>query len=220
MELILPDYPTPLGELRFCENSYRVSLTCLSPNMQNTQVNFNFNEYKDYEKRLESFVNWPGSQVVNPEQLAEAGWFYTGQDDRVQCPWCRGRVYNWVRGDTALGEHKRHFPSCPFINKMIEDMLDSSPLLRIMERAPADRPPGKLNWLDLCSVQAVLETGCGRFQVRNALYRFELRGKHILCFFAFELVPVVLYSCIVRRTYDLNAAVNAMVQPEMLTGGR
>ena len=73
--------------------------------------------YKHLSERLRSFNNpgWPSDVPVTSEELARAGWFYVGRDDRVQCPWCGGCVFNWVPGDSALGEHRRHFPHCDFV---------------------------------------------------------------------------------------------------------
>ena len=83
-------------------------------------VNDSFNHldhYKHLSERLRSFDNpdWPSGVPVTTEELARAGWFYVGRDDRGQCPWCGGCVFNWVPGDSALGEHRRHFPHCDFV---------------------------------------------------------------------------------------------------------
>ena len=52
---------------------------------------------------------------VDPVCLAEAGFVYTGPQDRVQCVYCEGSLRNWQGGDVPLQEHARHFPSCPMI---------------------------------------------------------------------------------------------------------
>jgi len=44
-------------------------------------------------KRSKSFEQWPsGSPRPSPDDLAEAGLFYTGQNTIVQCVFCRGRI--------------------------------------------------------------------------------------------------------------------------------
>ena len=65
--------------------------------------------------RLSTFSDWPNTAKVAAADLARAGFFYTGGTDRVQCAFCRGYLRNWVDGDTPEGEHRRHFPDCPFI---------------------------------------------------------------------------------------------------------
>ena len=80
------------------------------------QRNEDFSRFKDENARLQSFNHqWPTDCPLNKNELAKAGLFFTGPGDRVQCPWCEGGLYNWVVGDTAFGEHAKHFPSCPFV---------------------------------------------------------------------------------------------------------
>ena len=79
-------------------------------------------KFKIFDHRVQSYVGWPNNVPVSIDELVRAGWFYTGSGDCVQCPWCHGRVHSWVVGDTGLGEHKRHFPSCTFV----EDLLNKT----------------------------------------------------------------------------------------------
>ena len=78
--------------------------------------------------RLGTFTNFPTNSPVTPAALAKAGFFYKGPIDRVQCAFCRGLLRNWVRGDDAMEEHKKHQPQCLFVrdatqcgNVLIED---------------------------------------------------------------------------------------------------
>ncbi|XP_006814869.1 baculoviral IAP repeat-containing protein 7-like [Saccoglossus kowalevskii] len=66
--------------------------------------------------RLASYRTWPHSSPVNPSALARAGMFYTGNGDMVECFSCHGQIKEWDFGDTAMGEHKRLFPDCAFVN--------------------------------------------------------------------------------------------------------
>ncbi|XP_033118158.1 baculoviral IAP repeat-containing protein 7-like [Anneissia japonica] len=65
--------------------------------------------------RLATFKKWPHSSPMNPSTLARAGFFYTGSDDMVKCFSCNGKIKDWEFGDSAVGEHKRFFPKCKFI---------------------------------------------------------------------------------------------------------
>ena len=67
------------------------------------------------EKRIATFDNWPKETLVKGFQLAEAGFFYLGIADRVQCVFCDGILRNWDPGDDPWKEHERHFKHCPFI---------------------------------------------------------------------------------------------------------
>ncbi|XP_056403571.1 baculoviral IAP repeat-containing protein 7 isoform X5 [Hyla sarda] len=65
--------------------------------------------------RLQTFTMWPGSSSMSPQDLARAGFFYLGPEDRVQCFCCGGVLRRWEPGDQALNEHRKFFPSCPFV---------------------------------------------------------------------------------------------------------
>jgi len=68
--------------------------------------------------RLTTFSDWPATAKVAAADLARAGFFYTGGTDRVQCAFCEGFLRNWLLGDTPEGEHRRHFPDCPFVSSL------------------------------------------------------------------------------------------------------
>ncbi|XP_045887027.1 E3 ubiquitin-protein ligase XIAP isoform X2 [Micropterus dolomieu] len=70
---------------------------------------------RNEEARLQTFSSWPSTAPVRPRDLAQAGLYYTGESDRVQCFCCNGMLGGWEAGDTAWGEHAKHFPYCFFI---------------------------------------------------------------------------------------------------------
>ena len=74
--------------------------------------------------RLDTFMNWSASHIVTPQELAKAGFYNTHRDDRVQCAFCLGVLHNWKKGDTAMGEHRRHFPGCVLV-KAIDHIEDA-----------------------------------------------------------------------------------------------
>ena len=121
-------------------------------------VNDGFNHldhYKHLNERLQSFENpdWPSGVPVTTEELARAGWFYVGRDDRVQCPWCGGCVFNWVPGDSALGEHRRHFPHCDFVKDHLANAF--KPLSKSPQTQPIQRQNvTSENWRDIEAVKA------------------------------------------------------------------
>ncbi|XP_025229853.1 baculoviral IAP repeat-containing protein 7-like isoform X1 [Theropithecus gelada] len=67
------------------------------------------------ELRLASFYDWPLTAGVPPELLAAAGFFHTGQQDKVRCFFCYGGLQSWKRGDDPWMEHAKWFPSCQFL---------------------------------------------------------------------------------------------------------
>ncbi|KAK2903903.1 hypothetical protein Q8A73_010560 [Channa argus] len=67
------------------------------------------------EVRLQTFSSWPPTAPVRPRDLAQAGLYYLGEHDRVQCFCCGGMLASWEAGDNAWAEHNKHFPNCFFI---------------------------------------------------------------------------------------------------------
>ncbi|XP_062983183.1 putative inhibitor of apoptosis isoform X2 [Elgaria multicarinata webbii] len=68
------------------------------------------------EVRLHTFKNWP-LPFLSPSSLAKAGFYYVGPADKVACFACGGQLCNWEPKDSAMSEHRRHFPSCPFVEQ-------------------------------------------------------------------------------------------------------
>ncbi|KAG9332535.1 hypothetical protein JZ751_014633 [Albula glossodonta] len=67
------------------------------------------------EERFRTFQDWPSDAPVTAVDLAKAGFYFLGPGDKVQCFCCGGILRYWVHGDSPLGEHKRHFPTCSFV---------------------------------------------------------------------------------------------------------
>ncbi|KAE8574424.1 hypothetical protein XENTR_v10003421 [Xenopus tropicalis] len=65
--------------------------------------------------RLGSFSTWPRYANGDPQQLAGAGFFYTGHRDHVKCFHCDGGLRNWEQGDDPWTEHAKWFPMCDFL---------------------------------------------------------------------------------------------------------
>lgn len=66
------------------------------------------------EARFETFSDWP-LDFLSPRVLAQAGFYYIHEGDKVRCAFCRGVVHGWEPGDDPLREHARHYPCCPFL---------------------------------------------------------------------------------------------------------
>ena len=72
---------------------------------------------QNYETRLSTFLTWGGAIVrTQPEEIAEAGFFYTGESDRVKCWYCDGLLYNWGSKKTfPWFEHAKFYPQCEYL---------------------------------------------------------------------------------------------------------
>nr|XP_056715634.1 E3 ubiquitin-protein ligase XIAP isoform X3 [Euleptes europaea] len=94
-------------------------MTCNGPN--NFEAGASYNSEPDPElakecSRLQTFTTFPNCCPVSVLTLARAGFFYTGEGDRVKCFSCHATVEGWQHGDTAAGRHKAVSPNCPFIS--------------------------------------------------------------------------------------------------------
>lgn len=69
--------------------------------------------------RVESFYNdnWK-VRFLTHMSLANAGFFYTGVDDRVKCAYCSGNLQSWEEGDIPMLEHRKHFPNCSLVRSL------------------------------------------------------------------------------------------------------
>ncbi|KAL3883075.1 hypothetical protein ACJMK2_029368 [Sinanodonta woodiana] len=74
--------------------------------------------YQSYSIRLSSFARWPSDITQRPEQVADAGFYYTGLQDVVRCFACDGGLKNWDPEDEPWIEHARWFPQCPFVKRV------------------------------------------------------------------------------------------------------
>ncbi|XP_072520121.1 E3 ubiquitin-protein ligase XIAP [Salminus brasiliensis] len=66
--------------------------------------------------RLNSFQAFPHAQKLSAERLARAGFYFTGQSDRVRCFSCQKTVENWHQGDTPVERHREVSPACRFLS--------------------------------------------------------------------------------------------------------
>ncbi|XP_052271107.1 inhibitor of apoptosis protein-like [Dreissena polymorpha] len=70
---------------------------------------------------MDTFTNWPQHLSQRPEQLAEAGMYYTGVDDHCRCFACDGGLRKWEPGDDPWIEHCRWFPACLYAREIKGD---------------------------------------------------------------------------------------------------
>lgn len=48
------------------------------------------------------------------EEMAKAGFYFSGTEDLVKCVFCPISYKNWKQGDVPLDVHRREFPDCHF----------------------------------------------------------------------------------------------------------
>ena len=100
-----------------CGNSAGLHL-CHKPTPYVGRWIFKVPDYSGYDERYATFRTWPKSHPIRPDALTRAGFLYTGEGDKVTCPWCKISLIEWETYDVPMDEHKRHAPTCDFV-KMI-----------------------------------------------------------------------------------------------------
>ncbi|KYN30909.1 Apoptosis inhibitor IAP, partial [Trachymyrmex septentrionalis] len=88
------------------------------------QVNFGLKElalkprypvYVNYAARLASYDKWPKAMSQTKEELATAGFYYTGSGDETLCYYCGGGLMDWDPQDDPWVEHAKWFNQCPYL---------------------------------------------------------------------------------------------------------
>lgn len=74
-----------------------------------------FPEFAIETVRLRSFADWPKMMKQRPEQMADAGFFYTQLSDRVICFSCGGGLCEWDENDCPWEQHAFWFDHCNYV---------------------------------------------------------------------------------------------------------
>ncbi|XP_076660123.1 death-associated inhibitor of apoptosis 1-like [Halictus rubicundus] len=75
-------------------------------------------DYRFEQARLQSFENWPVPYIIEPKRLTAAGFYYTGEGDKVRCFECNVKICPWEEGDNPMVDHQRWWARCRFIRKI------------------------------------------------------------------------------------------------------
>ncbi|KAK6165134.1 hypothetical protein SNE40_023585 [Patella caerulea] len=131
-------------------------------------------QYKTNEERLNSFKYWPKRFFIKKDDLADAGFFYTGAGTKVVCFCCGVAIRDWEYEADPLQQHALVSPTCQFIQhqhgqsfinrmknikKLVElDPKVTAPVQRIGEFNVADPHPVTLDTTLLTAYSS-----CGRY---------------------------------------------------------
>lgn len=116
--------------------------------------------YKVFAARLLSFCNWPG--VIDPKELALAGFYYLGDADACCCFNCGVEIFHWRQGDSPLQDHLKYSPECShakfikFLKSCEQEYtLDFTPNYKLF----ADRLLSFCNWSGISDPKEMAITG-------------------------------------------------------------
>ncbi|XP_015783721.1 death-associated inhibitor of apoptosis 2-like [Tetranychus urticae] len=80
----------------------------------NQIVDAEYPEYITLQSRIDTFSNW-NSENISVNNLAEAGFVYSGKADIAVCFHCGVHVGNWLPGEDAWVSHAKFAPWCTFL---------------------------------------------------------------------------------------------------------
>ena len=72
--------------------------------------------YADWCTRKNTFDKWPKQMRPSAKELINAGFFYKGYGDSVECFFCGISLHDWETKDSALVEHKKWSRTCKFVD--------------------------------------------------------------------------------------------------------
>jgi len=75
--------------------------------------------YKNYSNRFASFEEWP-HESVSPQRMARAGFFFSGEDSSVLCPYCNLKLSRWNKEDNPFERHSKFTNGCEYVARYIE----------------------------------------------------------------------------------------------------
>lgn len=74
-----------------------------------------FPQFSAEQARLATFVDWPIVMHQKPSELSQAGFFYTGNSDKVRCFSCGVSLRNWEKLDDPFEQHAIWKSECLFL---------------------------------------------------------------------------------------------------------
>ncbi|GAB0087885.1 Death-associated inhibitor of apoptosis 2 [Sergentomyia squamirostris] len=75
-------------------------------------------KYTSLDARTRTFTQWPIPETQRSDVLAQAGFYYQGNQDEVRCFQCDGGLKCWLPHDDPWHEHAKWFPKCQFVQLM------------------------------------------------------------------------------------------------------
>lgn len=84
--------------------------------------------YAREQARLHTFINWPKECPVQPKELIDAGFYYTGEEDKAKCFQCGVILAGWEPEDTPWGEHQKWSKDCPLVRQRLLQRNPHSPV--------------------------------------------------------------------------------------------
>lgn len=121
--------------MNISKNSRERFLRCLSLYMETALL-------KESERVRTFSFGWPHkSDIINIEELAQAGFYYTYDHDQVACVFCDILLHTWESNDIPIIEHYKYSPRCLMLTnlkctKNVSDIRGEKQLDNILSALP------------------------------------------------------------------------------------
>lgn len=119
-------------------------------------------DYKLINQRIKSFELWPIGIKQKPLELAEAGFFYSGQSDITICFSCDLNLSRWEPEDNAWLEHKKHATEdCDFLrlnhetvkfNEENYEKVKKPQKIEVVDDGSSESPSNETQFESLCKI--------------------------------------------------------------------
>jgi len=116
-----------------------------STQSQDAQCHHEFPEFAVETNRIASYTDWPKFLKQRPQDLSDAGFYYSGKGDRVCCFSCGGGLKDWEEGDTPWEQHAMWYGNCEYLKLMkgkcfIDQMAKKRNAMVLGDRNPTEGP--------------------------------------------------------------------------------
>ncbi|XP_069044118.1 baculoviral IAP repeat-containing protein 1-like isoform X3 [Lepisosteus oculatus] len=173
--------------------------------------------------RMESYFQWPSDSAAVPSKLAKAGFFYTGEEETVQCFQCGGRISHWPEGADPVQEHQKIFSQCQYIVNISQNPQQSDTAVSLKKELNQDTGVSARLLLS-SSTESRLELNMLEKEARNLqfLLKKAYATKEFSRSFPFSDIHIpfdirLLYTQVVMETKDFrNIPLAQVTLPEVL----
>ncbi|QWO71646.1 IAP3 [Orgyia pseudotsugata single capsid nuclopolyhedrovirus] len=109
--------------------------------------------YASEAVRLRTFKDWPRGLKQRPEELAKAGFYYTGRGDKTKCFYCDGGLQDWEKDDVPWEQHARWFNTCGYVRLVkgadyVQRVISEACVIREPTKPVVDSAPVTTNRVD------------------------------------------------------------------------
>ncbi|CAC5425095.1 BIRC2_3 [Mytilus coruscus] len=178
------------------QSKFSASKNCDETNNLGICLKKPFNiSYATVASRIRSYSNWTRT-YPKPVVLADAGFYYTGTEDVVQCFYCGLKLRRWDVFDDPWVEHARHGKHCPHVTnfkgngfcKRLKDHIedDGAPTKQEMKRNLYSD-----DLIHTTAAKALLSMGCYKDQHIKDSIKLFVAENDTLDFSASDILKIL-----------------------------